>query len=131
MKMFMFLTGKTSYSTHAVILLPTGILMHYTWYGVIFTKADYLIEPVWVRDIELSSYEMAMVCERATTLMGVLPRGYGHWWMKAIFWLFNRNQYLCTNFICDVLGYRVKVGLTPDELYTWLSNVRNVSPTSY
>jgi hypothetical protein len=102
--------------------------MHYTWYGVVFTKSDYLIEPVWVRDIELSSFGMAMVCERATTLMGVLPKGYGHWWMKAIVWLFNRNQYLCTNFICDVLGYRVKVGLTPDELFTWLGgiNARNV-----
>lgn len=132
MKMFMWMTGKTTYSTHAVILLPTGILMHYTWYGVVFTKADYLIEPVWVRDIELSSYQLEMVCERAMTLMNVLPKGYGHWWWKAIKWLFNRNQYLCTNFICDVLGYRVRIGLTPDELYTWLSSrdVRDIPPTS-
>lgn len=130
MKMFMWMTGKTTYSTHAVILLPSGILMHYTWYGVVFTRADYLIEPVWVRDIELSSYEMEMVHERAMTLIRLLPKGYGHWWWKAIKWLFNRNQYLCTNFIINVLGYDIKVGLTPDELYTWLSNVRNIPPTS-
>ena len=104
--------------------------MHYTWYGVVFTKTDYLIEPVWERTLELSQYQLEMVLERAMTLMSVLPKGHGHWWWKAICWLFNRNQYLCTNFICDVLGYRVKTGLTPDELYTWLSNVKNVHTSS-
>lgn len=122
----MWMTGKSFYSTHAVAILPThGLLLHYTWTGVVFTKTDYLIEPVWVRDIELSSYEMECVLERAMTLQGVLPKGRGHWWFKAIKWLFDRNQYLCTNFICDILGFKVKVGLTPDELYTWLGGFHN------
>lgn len=116
------------------MLIPSHkLLLHYTWYGVVFTKSDYLIEPVWVRDIELPSYEMECVCERAMLLQGVLPRGYGHWWWKAIKWLFNRNQYLCTNFVCDILGYKVKIGLTPDELFTWLASIsdaKNVHPTT-
>jgi hypothetical protein len=115
------MAGKTSYSTHVVVLIE-GILIHYTWGGVVFSKQDYLVEPAWVVDIALSSeLEYIDVINRALTLKDVLPKGFGHWWFKAFLWLFNRNQYLCTNFVCSILGYTMKEGITPDELYTWLS----------
>jgi hypothetical protein len=120
METFLRLAGKTDYSTHVVVLI-NDTLIHYTWGGVVFCKQDYLLEPVWVVDLRLSELEYIDVINRALTLKDVLPRGFGHWWFKAFCWLFNRNQYLCTNFVCSILGYTMKEGITPDELYTWLS----------
>lgn len=122
MKFFLWLTGKTWYSTHVVILVDK-FLIHYTWGGVIVESLDFLLEPVWIHDIELDEYRVNQAIDNALTLKKVLKKGFLHWWIKATFWLFNRNQYLCTNFVINILGYDTKVGLTPDELYRWLSNV--------
>ena len=114
------MSGKTWYSTHVVVLI-NDTLIHYTWNGVVFSKQDYLVEPAWVVDITLSELGYISVIDRALLLKEILPKGFGHWWFKAFIWLFNRNQYLCTNFVVSILGYTMKEGITPDELYTWLS----------
>jgi hypothetical protein len=122
MKFFLSLAGKTNYSTHVAIIID-NCFIHYTWGGVIFTKQDFLVEPVWEVELDLQEYEANAVIDRAILLKNILPSGFGHWWFKAVCWLFNRNQYLCTNFVVDVLGYAMKEGITPDELYSWLSRV--------
>lgn len=122
MKFFLNLAGKTDYSTHVVLVVDQH-LIHYTWSGVEFTRQDFLLEPVWTVEIAMTDYELDQVVNRATVLKQLLPKGFGHWWFKAAAWLFNRNQYLCTNFVVSCLGYEMKQGLSPDELYTWLNRV--------
>ena len=122
MKVFLLIAGKTSYSTHVAIILDKTFI-HYTWSGVLCTKQDFLVEPVWVRDIEVGEFEINSVLERVLLLKKILKPGFGKWWFKAFLWLFNREQYICTNFICSALGYKMDVGLTPDELFSWLSDV--------
>jgi len=102
------------------MIFQNKTLFHYTWNGVLYTQQDFLVESVWEVELSPSEFEMALIADRAATLRDILPSGFGHWWFKATLWVFNRNQYLCTNFILSCLGRNVKIGLSPDELYTFL-----------